>query len=67
MLARRLPGVLPAMTADESLEVTRIHSVAGLLGAFRTGGDAPLPQPSSSCLPRWPDRRGERTRPARGG
>jgi magnesium chelatase family protein len=32
MLARRLPGVLPAMTADESLEVTRIHSVAGLLG-----------------------------------
>jgi magnesium chelatase family protein len=32
MLARRLPGVLPALTPDESLEVTRIHSVAGLLG-----------------------------------
>jgi magnesium chelatase family protein len=32
MLARRLPGILPALTSDESLEVTRIHSVAGLLG-----------------------------------
>jgi predicted ATPase with chaperone activity len=32
MLPRRLPGVLPALTPDESLEVTRIHSVAGLLG-----------------------------------
>jgi magnesium chelatase family protein len=32
MLAQRLPGVLPALTPDESLEVTRIHSVAGLLG-----------------------------------
>jgi magnesium chelatase family protein len=31
MLARRLPGVLPPLTRDESLEVTRIHSVAGLL------------------------------------
>jgi magnesium chelatase family protein len=32
MLARRLPGILPAMSVEESLEVTRIHSVAGLLG-----------------------------------
>jgi magnesium chelatase family protein len=31
MLARRLPGILPAMTLDESLEVSRVHSVAGLL------------------------------------
>ena len=31
MLARRLPGLLPPLTADEALEVTRIHSVAGLL------------------------------------
>lgn len=31
MLARRLPGVLPPLTREESLEVTRIHSVAGLL------------------------------------
>jgi magnesium chelatase family protein len=32
MLARRLPGVLPPMSADEAVEVTAIHSVAGLLG-----------------------------------
>jgi magnesium chelatase family protein len=31
MLARRLPGLLPPLTPAEALEVTRIHSVAGLL------------------------------------
>jgi magnesium chelatase family protein len=31
MLARRLPSILPALTRQEALEVTRIHSVAGLL------------------------------------
>lgn len=31
MLARRLPGILPPMTTEESLETTKIHSVAGLL------------------------------------
>ncbi|MDX6469176.1 MAG: magnesium chelatase family protein, partial [Gaiellaceae bacterium] len=31
MLARRLPGILPSLDAQASLEVTRIHSVAGLL------------------------------------
>jgi magnesium chelatase family protein len=33
MLARRLPTILPVLTLDEALEATRIHSVAGLLGA----------------------------------
>src|ERR687887_1869305 len=33
MLARRLPGVLPGLEADEALEVTRIYSVAGQLPA----------------------------------
>jgi len=32
MLARRLPGILPAPTLEEALETTAIHSVAGLLG-----------------------------------
>lgn len=31
MLARRLPTILPAMTFEEALEVTQIHSLAGLL------------------------------------
>jgi magnesium chelatase family protein len=37
MLAQRLPGLLPALTHDEALQVTAIHSVAGLLS-----GSAPL-------------------------
>jgi magnesium chelatase family protein len=31
MLARRLPSILPPLTRPESIEVTRIHSVAGNL------------------------------------
>ena len=31
MLARRLPGVLPPLSDEAALEVTRIHSVAGIL------------------------------------
>ena len=31
MAARRLPGILPPITREESLEVSRIYSVAGLL------------------------------------
>lgn len=34
MLASRLPGILPPMTAEESLETTKIHSVAGKLSAY---------------------------------
>jgi magnesium chelatase family protein len=30
MLARRLPSILPPLTRSEALEVTRIHSVAGM-------------------------------------
>jgi magnesium chelatase family protein len=35
MLARRLPGILPRLPPEEALEVTRIHSVAGLLPSGR--------------------------------
>lgn len=31
MLARRLPGILPPLQTEESLEVTAIHSIAGTL------------------------------------
>jgi magnesium chelatase family protein len=37
MLAKRLPGLLPPLTHEEALEVTAIHSVAGLLS-----GSTPL-------------------------
>lgn len=29
MLARRLPGILPPLTVEESVEVTKVHSAAG--------------------------------------
>ena len=32
MMARRLPGILPPLTFEESLEATSVHSVAGTLG-----------------------------------
>lgn len=36
MLARRLPGILPSMTFAEALEVTKIHSTAGILNENST-------------------------------
>ncbi len=35
MLARRLPSLLPPLSREEALEVTAIHSVAGLLSTAR--------------------------------
>ena len=32
MLARRLPGILPSLAFEEALEVTQVHSAAGLGG-----------------------------------
>ncbi|MBR0458976.1 MAG: YifB family Mg chelatase-like AAA ATPase [Victivallales bacterium] len=31
MLAKRLPGIMPPLTLEEALEVTKIHSIAGVL------------------------------------
>ena len=37
MIAQRLPGILPDLTFEEALEVTKIHSISGALP-----GDTPL-------------------------
>lgn len=50
MLARRLPGLLPPMSREEGLELTRLHSVAGLLP--EEGGlvrERPFRCPHHSC------------------
>jgi magnesium chelatase family protein len=36
MLARRLPGILPRLSLDEALDVTRIYSAAGLIESGRS-------------------------------
>jgi len=46
MLAKRLPSILPQLTYEESLEVTKIHSVLGLLSP-----DNPLITTSPFCSP----------------
>ncbi len=35
MLARRIPSILPPLSLDEALDVTKIYSVGGLLGVNR--------------------------------
>lgn len=35
MIARRLPSIMPALTFEESLELTQIYSIAGLLSGER--------------------------------
>jgi magnesium chelatase family protein len=50
MLARRLPGLLPRLSPAEALEVTRIHSVVGLLRPGRPLIDsAPFRAPHHSA------------------
>lgn len=48
MLARRLPSILPELTEEESLEVTAIHSVAGLLTETPLAVERPFRAPHHS-------------------
>ena len=45
MLARRLPGILPALARDEALEVLAVQSVAGVLGGAPRMGVRPFRAP----------------------
>ena len=49
MLARRLPGILPPPTLPELLEITRIHSVAGLLSGGGRAAGRPFRAPHHSA------------------
>ncbi len=56
MLARRLPSILPAMTRAEAIEVTRIHSVAGI-ARRRADRRAAVPRAAPHDLAGRPGRR----------
>src|SRR5262249_33219417 len=49
MLAERLPGLLPPLSAAECLEVTRIHSVAGALAGLAPVRRPPFRAPHHSA------------------
>ena len=61
MLARRLPGILPPLGFDEALDVTAVHSVAGLLAAGAgLLGAAAVPRAAPHQLRRRAGRRRQR-------
>lgn len=49
MLAARLPGLLPPLSAEEALEVSMIHSVAGMLEGGRLLHRRPFRDPHHSA------------------
>lgn len=45
MLAARLPGILPPLTSEEILQVSQVHSIAGLLSAQGLSTTRPFRDP----------------------
>jgi magnesium chelatase family protein len=62
MLARRLPGILPPPTFDEAVEITRVHSVAGI-GSGRLASERPFRAPHHTISPSGLVGGGARPRP----
>ena len=50
MLARRLPGILPPPTFEEALEITQVHSVAGI-GSGTLAAERPFRAPHHTISP----------------
>jgi len=45
MLARAMPGILPELTIDEVLEITSVHSIAGVMRGERIVSERPFISP----------------------
>ena len=63
MLAARLPGLLPDLTPMQALEVSMIHSVAGLLEGGRLVMRPPYREPHHSASPAALTGGGQRAKP----
>ncbi len=63
MLASRLPGLLPDLTPAEALEVSMVHSVAGLLQGGRLVMRPPFREPHHSASQAALSGGGQRARP----
>ena len=62
MLARRMPGILPPPDFDEALDITRVHSVAGL-GDGELARERPFRSPHHTISPQGLVGGGTRPRP----
>ena len=63
MLAARLPGLLPDLTPQQALEVSMIHSVAGMLNGGRLVMRPPFREPHHSASQAALTGGGQRARP----
>ena len=49
MAAKRLPSILPELSFDESIEVTKIYSISGLLKSHKLMTQRPFRSPHHTC------------------
>ncbi len=49
MAARRLPSILPQLSFEESIEVTKIYSISGLLSSHKLIEQRPFRAPHHTC------------------